>query len=94
MDNSEYTTVFRGVTMKYLIYAFLLCAVSVSYAGFDEGFEAYKKGNYTVALKEFKLAAEQGNAYAQFGIGLMYDRGEGVPQDYQQAVVWYTKAAE
>jgi len=24
----------------------------------------------------------------------MYDKGEGVPQDYQQAVFWYRKAAE
>ena len=24
----------------------------------------------------------------------MYDKGEGVPQDYKEAVKWYTKAAE
>ena len=24
----------------------------------------------------------------------MYDNGQGVPQDYKQAVKWYTKAAE
>lgn len=79
--------------MKNLFCAVLIFVASLSYAGFDEGFEAYKKGNYTVALKEFKQAAEQGNAHAQFGIGLMYDRGEGVPQDYKQAIEWYTKAA-
>ena len=31
---------------------------------------------------------------AQYNLGLMYDNGQGVPQDYKQAVKWYTKAAE
>lgn len=31
---------------------------------------------------------------AQFFLGMMYDHGEGVPQDYAQAVRWYRKAAE
>ncbi len=48
--------------MKKLISVFLLCAASVSYAGFDEGVAAYKKGNYHIALKEFKKAAQQGDA--------------------------------
>lgn len=39
-------------------------------------------------------AAAQGDARAQVTLGLMYDQGELVPQDYQQAVVWYTKGAE
>jgi hypothetical protein len=38
--------------------------------------------------------AEQGNALAQLGLGVMYAKGQGVPQDYSQAVVWYRKAAE
>ena len=38
--------------------------------------------------------AERGNARAQANLGFMYDRGEGVTQDYKQAVKWYRKAAE
>ena len=38
--------------------------------------------------------AEQGYAVAQYGLGLMYYFGKGVPQDYKQAADWYTKAAE
>lgn len=37
--------------------------------------------------------ANQGNASAQFNLGLMYDRGEGVRQDYAKAIEWYTKSA-
>jgi len=39
-------------------------------------------------------AAEQGDVKAQVNLGLMYDQGEVVPQNYQQAVIWYTKGAE
>jgi len=39
-------------------------------------------------------AAQQGDAPSQFTLGLFYEIGIGVPQDYNQAVKWYTKAAE
>ena len=38
--------------------------------------------------------AEQGNANAQFKLGLMYVKDKDVLQDYKQAVKWFTKAAE
>jgi len=40
------------------------------------------------------LAAEQGEAFAQLNLGWMYDKGDGVPQDYAEAVKWYRLAAE
>jgi TPR repeat protein len=30
----------------------------------------------------------------QFMVGLLHDRGEGVPQDRKEAVKWYRRAAE
>ena len=45
-------------------------------------------------IEELRRAAEQGNASAQFNLGLMYDNGEGVPEDDREAVKWYRKAAE
>ncbi|HME56748.1 MAG TPA: tetratricopeptide repeat protein, partial [Terracidiphilus sp.] len=38
--------------------------------------------------------ADQGNALAQSILGHLYSDGEGVPQDFTQAVFWYRKAAE
>jgi TPR repeat protein len=38
--------------------------------------------------------AEKGDAKAQFVLGLKYDTGKGVPQDYAEAAKWYRKAAE
>jgi TPR repeat protein len=45
-------------------------------------------------LSETRRLAEEGHAYAQFNLGLAYYHGQGVPQDYVEAVKWYRKAAE
>ena len=41
-----------------------------------------------------RATAEQGDAEAQFNLGLKYDRGEGIAQDYAEAARWYRMAAE
>jgi len=45
-------------------------------------------------VRWYQMAAEQGNAIAQNNLGVMYDKGLGVPQDYVEAVRWYQMAAE
>ena len=50
--------------------------------------------DYTEAAKWFRKAAEQGDAVAQYTLGIMYSEGEGVSQDYKKAVKWFRKAAE
>jgi len=42
----------------------------------------------------FRKYAEQGDAWAQCNLGIMYEVGKGVPQDYAEAVRWYRKAAD
>ena len=45
-------------------------------------------------IELYRRAAELGDASAQFKMALMYDRGNGMPQDYTEAVRWYRKSAE
>ena len=45
-------------------------------------------------LTDLMPLAANGDVRAQFKLGFMYDRGNGVPQDYKEAVSWYLKAAE
>ena len=49
--------------------------------------------DYKTAVKWYRLAAEQGNARAQYNLGAMYDNGKGVPQDYVRASMWYNIVA-
>ena len=43
---------------------------------------------------ETKALADQGIAYAQYNLGVMYDFGDGVPENDALAVKWYRKAAD
>jgi len=45
-------------------------------------------------FKSLKALAEKGDAEAQNNLGMMYDFGRGVKQDFKEAVKWYRKAAE
>ena len=60
----------------------------------QQGLEATKRGDYQTAFKLWLPLAEQGDASAQFNLGLMYDKGQGVKQDDVEAVKWYRQAAE
>ena len=60
----------------------------------QQGLEATKRGDYQTAFKLWLPLAEQGDASAQFNLGMMYDNGQGVKQDDVEAVKWYRQAAE
>ena len=62
--------------------------------GLAEGDAAYENKDYTTALYKFKPLASQGNASAQYRLGIMYANGQGVAQDAIEAVMWYRLAAE
>ena len=49
--------------------------------------------NYVEAAKWFKLAAEQDDPVAMDYLGEMYEKGWGVPQNIEEAIRWYRKAA-
>ena len=63
-------------------------------ADYQKGLAAYANGDHATALREWKPLAEQGNASAQSNLGVMYERGQGVPQDDKTAVKWYRLAAK
>ena len=45
------------------------------------------------AVTWFRLAADRGNALAQYNLGVMYRDGQGVPQDDVEAHKWFNLAA-
>ena len=81
----------RGIIV--LILALALPAPVLA-ADYQTGLEAYNRGDYATALKEWRPLAEQGDGVAQFNLGTMYNEGRGVAQDYIEAVKWYRLAAE
>ncbi len=75
---------------------------------FKDGVVAYDLGDYKTALRLWRPLAEQTAQYspgadahsilvtrgAQYSLGYMYAEGQGVPQDYAEALKWFGLAAE
>ncbi len=72
----------------------LALSAPVLAADLETGGAAYDRGDYATALEEWRPLAEQGDAGAQFNLGLLYDMGRGVPQNYAEAAKWYRLAAD
>ncbi len=68
-------------------------AAPVAAQGFEEADVAYERGDYALAFRLYTTLADQGNAVAQFNLGLMYDYGDGVPENNAKAAKWYRRAA-
>ena len=78
-----------------LTLAVFLGSVGTSWgADFNKGVAAAQSGDFATALREWTPLAKQGDADAQFSLGVMYEKGEGVAKDNKAAVKWYTLAAE
>jgi len=60
----------------------------------DDAVVAYKRGDYATALRLYRRLADQGKPSAQHNLGVMYAKGEGVPQNHAEAVKWYRRAAD
>lgn len=87
----HYASVLRAVLTAVL----MLVVIKGAGAGpLEDGLAAFDKGDYATALRLLRPLAEQGDAVAQFNLGLIYQDGQGVPQDYTEAVRWFRLAAE
>ena len=71
----------------------IVCLAAPAWADFKAGVDAYQRGDYATALREWQPLAEQGQALAQYNLGLLYANGQGVSKDDAQAQQWYEKAA-
>lgn len=60
----------------------------------DRARTAHERGDYAAELAIVKPLAEQGYAFAQFNLAVLYDEGRGVPQDNALALKWYQRAAD
>jgi hypothetical protein len=61
-------------------------------ADFQKGLDAADRGDFATALREWIPLAE-GDAAAQFNLGVMYVLGDGVQKNYRTAIKWFTFAA-
>ena len=54
----------------------------------------FEAKNFESAVQYYSLAAEWGNAEAQYNLGCCYEKGDGVEKDLKETVEWFRKTAE
>jgi TPR repeat protein len=79
--------------LRNILILFIIYSAQIQ-ADYDSANVALKAGDYEIAFNEFQSLAEAGNAEAQNKLGMMYQRGIGIPQDPAEALKWYRKAAD
>jgi TPR repeat protein len=71
----------------------LLAAAGPARADFSDGQASFLHDDFASARIAWEAAAEQGDARAQYGLGVLHWRGLGVAADPRQAVRWFASAA-
>jgi TPR repeat protein len=61
---------------------------------FERAKAAYDGKDYATAAQLWRPLADKGDGMAQFYLGVMYENGWGVPQNWAEAAKWYRLAAE
>ena len=92
-----YTGSRKSISLPASILSSILVVVTVSAAmagQFEDGISAANRGDYATALTLWRPLAEQGDAVAQFNIGISYLNGYGRPKDVAQAEKWFRLSAE
>lgn len=76
------------------IAAFLTIAAQPAFADVKTGVDAWSKGDFGAAVKEWREPAKKGDPDAQFNMGQAHKLGRGVKQDLNLAADWYQRAAK
>lgn len=71
----------------------LMAGAVPAHADTKAGVDAWSRGEYELAVKEWRQSALAGDADAQFNLGQAYKLGRGVKTDLDVALEWYRKAA-
>jgi len=84
---------------RFLLFVILLLGGAGSVladmgAGMGAGIAAYKRADYAAARAAWGPLAFNGDAQAQYYLGHLYAKGEGVDRDPVQALYWFRTAAE
>ena len=84
------------MTARHLLIAAAVAAASLAapaLADVKTGVDAWQRGDFAAAVREWRPLADKGDADAQFNMGQAYKLGRGAPADMKIAQSWYEKAA-
>jgi len=84
------TVAIRGSVLVWIL--FVAVGAAPAWADLYSAEQAYKKSDFKSAFLQFKELAELGQPTAQYGLAVMYVRGEGTNQSYTYGHAWASLA--
>jgi len=79
----------------YSVIFLMILGVQTVHADRNDGAYAYLQGDYETAYNTMiSLAKTSDDKIAQYYLGVMYMKGQGVEQDFEKAGEWFRKASE
>ncbi len=69
-------------------------SAATGHADTAPGLADFREGRFAEAFEAWRTAAAAGDARGALYVGVLYDTGLGVTQDYGEAAAWYRRAAE
>jgi len=83
----------KRFVLLFVITQLSVLSFTVKAGELEDGFIAFKAGNYEKALRFWLPIAEKDNADAQYNLGILYMKGFGVEKSEKTAFIWYKRSA-
>ena len=84
----------QGILTGVILCNLSTLGVALAQDPYQKGIDAFARGDYQTAANMWLIEAYEGSHDAQFNLGVMYIEGKGVAQNRDDAVFWFSKAAE
>lgn len=85
----------KKTLLPICLFFFLTAMVSAEVSShYETGNAAFEEGNFTLAMKEWKTGAEQGDGSCINAVGTLYMGGKGTEKNEREAVKWFKRAVE
>src|SRR5687767_7404983 len=84
----------KSIAWKLLLAAPMLMLSPAASADVKAGVDAWSRGNYQAAIREWQAPADKGDADALFNLGQAHKLGRGVKADLRKAEELFGRAAE
>ena len=83
------------MTLQHVLSTILIFSFAdiVAAGPLEDADAAAKRRDYATAVRIIRPLAEQGDARAQYTLGVFYDNGLGVPQDRVTSYMWFDLSA-
>ena len=91
--HATFDSVVENFRVRSLIAMCCLLATPIWAQDHNSGFKETQPADFASATSEWRRMAEQGQAAAQYNLGIMYEYGLGVRQNDVEAARWYRKAS-